>query len=126
MKTDRNCCWYEPVEVGDDNGYWKSDAKYSTDGAQWSNKLARCSERSHISVPSAGHGDDRPVEGLGQSVEGGVGFILLQSVGQASEDQHAHADCHGQQEQLSVKCLRINFNPVAKFSSLNFQTSQRR
>ena len=105
MKTDRNCCWYEPVEVGDDNGYWKSDAKYSTDGAQWSNKLARCSERSNISVPSAGHGDDRPVESLGQSVEHRVLLVLLQSVGQTSEDQHPHADCHAQQQQLPGKLM---------------------
>ena len=115
-----------PVEVCDNDRNGESDTEYSTDGAQWSDEFSSSGLGSHISVPSAGHGDDRPVEGLGQGVEGGVGFIFLQSVGQASEDQHTHADCHGQQEQLSGKCLRINFNPVAKFSSLNFQTSQRR
>ena len=55
--------------------------------------------RPHLTC--AGHGDDGPVEGLGQGVEGGAGLILLQGVGQASEYEHPHADSHGQQQQLS-------------------------
>ena len=49
-----------------------------------------------VSVAGAGHGDDGPVEGLGQSVEHRVLLVLLQGVAQASEDQHPHADCHAQ------------------------------
>ena len=48
----------------------------------------------------AGHGDDGPVEGLGQGVEHGAGLVLLQRVGQTSEDQHAHAHSHREQQQL--------------------------
>ena len=48
----------------------------------------------------AGHGDDGPVEGLGQGVELGVRLVLLEGVGQARKDQHPHADCHGEQQQL--------------------------
>ena len=55
----------------------------------------------HQTPTCAGHGDDGPVEGLGQGVEGGAGLILLQGVGQAREYQHPHADSHGQQQQLS-------------------------
>ena len=51
-------------------------------------------------LTGAGHGDDGPVQGLGQSVELGVRLILLEGVGQARKDQHAHADCHGEQQQL--------------------------
>ena len=42
----------------------------------------------------AGHGDDGPVEGLGQRVERRVRLVLLQGVGQACEYQHPHADSH--------------------------------
>ena len=42
-------------------------------------------------VTCAGHGDDGPVQCLGQSVEVRLVLVLLQSVGQASEYQHPHA-----------------------------------
>ena len=51
-------------------------------------------------LTGAGHGDDGPVQGLGQSVEHRVRLILLERVGQASEYQHPHADRHGEQQQL--------------------------
>ena len=44
-----------------------------------------------VTIAGAGHGDDGPVQGLGQSVEHCVRLILLQSVAQASEYQHPHA-----------------------------------
>ena len=47
-------------------------------------------------VTCAGHGDDGPVQGLGQGVEHCAGLVLLQGVGQAREDQHPHAHCHAQ------------------------------
>ena len=50
----------------------------------------------------AGHGDDGPVEGLGQCVEHGVGLVLLQGVPQPGKDQHPHAHRHCQQQKLSV------------------------
>ena len=37
---------------------------------------------------------------LGQGVEHGAGLVLLQRVGQTSEDEHAHADRHREQQQL--------------------------
>ena len=46
----------------------------------------------------AGHGDDGPVQGLGQSVEHRPWLVLLQGVGQASENQHPHAYCHGEKQ----------------------------
>ena len=53
----------------------------------------------------AGHGDDGPVEGLGQGVEGGVGLVLLQRVRQTREYEHAHADRHREQQQLPSQIL---------------------
>ena len=49
-----------------------------------------------VTIAGAGHGDDGPVQGLGQRVERRVLLVLLQGVAQASEDQHPHADCHAQ------------------------------
>ena len=43
-------------------------------------------------VTCAGHGDDSPVEGLGQRVELSVWLVFLQGVAQTSEYQHAHTD----------------------------------
>ena len=98
----------EPVEVSDNDGDGQSDAEHSTDGTQRSNKLASCREGSHVTVSGAGHGDDGPVQGLWQGVEHRVGLILLQSISQASEDQHAHADRHTQQQQLPGKRQHSN------------------
>ena len=53
-----------------------------------------------VTIAGAGHGDDGPVQGLGQRVERRVLLVLLQGVAQASEDQHPHADCHAQKQQL--------------------------
>ena len=54
----------------------------------------------HQNPTCAGHGDDGPVQGLGQGVEHRAGLVLLQGVGQAREDQHPHAHRHAQQQQL--------------------------
>ena len=48
----------------------------------------------------AGHGDDGPVESLGQCVEHGVGLVLLQGVTQPGKDQHPHAHRHAQQQKF--------------------------
>ena len=42
-------------------------------------------------VTCAGHGDDGPVQCLGQRVELSFVFVLLQCVSQASKYQHPHA-----------------------------------
>ena len=54
-----------------------------------------------LALTCTGHGDDGPVQGLGQCVEHRVRLVLLQGVGQACEYQHPHADSHGEEEQLS-------------------------
>ena len=102
-----------PVEVGHDDGDGEGDAEHAADGAQRPNKLAGSGQGSNVSiawclvseslwlpdgVTCAGHGDDGPVQGLGQGVEHCARLILLQGVGQAREDQHAHADRHAQQQ----------------------------
>ena len=53
-------------------------------------------------VTCAGHGDDGPVQGLGQRVEHRVRLVLLQGVAQPGEYQHPHADRHTEQQQLPV------------------------
>ena len=53
-------------------------------------------------VTCAGHGDDGPVECLGQSVELSLVLVLLQSVGQPSHDQHTHTDSHCKKEEFSL------------------------
>ena len=55
-----------------------------------------------VDVTCAGHGDDGPVEGLGQRVEHRVRLVLLQGVAQPREYQHAHADRHAEEQQLSA------------------------
>ena len=52
--------------------------------------------RRYLDVTCAGHGDNGPVKGLGQSVEHCPRLILLQSIGQPREDQHPHAHSHAQ------------------------------
>ena len=42
-------------------------------------------------VTCAGHGDDGPVQSLGQRVELRLVFVLLQRIGKSREDQHPHA-----------------------------------
>ena len=54
-----------PVEVCDNDGDGKGDAEHSTDGAQRGNKLPSRSPGGNVTVSSAGHGDDGPVQGLG-------------------------------------------------------------
>ena len=93
--------WVLPVEVRDNDWNGQSDAENSTDGTEWRYELPPWRLRSDVSIASAGHGDDGPVQGLGQRIERRVRLVLLQGVGQACEYQHPHADSHGEEEQLS-------------------------
>ena len=62
----------------------------------------------------AGHGDDCPVEGLREGVEHCVRFILLQGISEASKDEHAHADRHGEEEELpGGELVKGHLLPVA-------------
>ena len=79
-----------PVKVGDNDWNGKRDAEHAADGTQRRYKLAGSRPGGNVTVPGAGHGDDGPVQGLGQRVEHRVRLVLLQSVAQASEYQHAH------------------------------------
>ena len=51
-------------------------------------------------ITCAGHGNDGPIEGLRESVEHGVGLVLLKRVAQAREDQHTHAHSHAQEKKF--------------------------
>ena len=92
----------EPVEVGHNDRDGQSDAESPADAAEGGDQLARGRGRSYVAVARAGHGDDGPVQGLGQRVEHRVRLVLLQGVGQAGHDQHAHRDRHGEEQQFSA------------------------
>ena len=87
-----------PVEVCHNDGYWQCDAEDTTNGAERGNQFAGRGLGRDVPIASAGHGDDRPVQRLGQGVEHCVRLVLLQGIAQASEDQHAHAHRHAQQQ----------------------------
>ena len=89
-----------PVEVGDDDWYGKGDTQNPTDGTQRAHKLPSGGGGGNVPVAGAGHGDDGPVQRLGERVELGLLLVLLQGVGQAGEDQHTHAHSHTQQQQF--------------------------
>ena len=86
----------QPVEVCHYDRDGKSDGESATDTTYWRHQLARGSGGCNVTVASAGHGDDGPVQGLWQGVEHGVGLVLLQSIPEPSKYQHAHADSHTQ------------------------------
>ena len=94
--------WRRPVEVSYNDGDGQSDAENSTDGAEWGHQLPGRGPGWDVPVARAGHGDDGPVQGLGQRVEHRVRLVLLQGVAQPSEYQHAHADRHTEEQQLPV------------------------
>ena len=86
--------WRRPVEVCYNDWNGQSDAEDSTDGTEWGHQLPGRGAGRDIAVARAGHGDDGPVQGLGQRVEHCVRLVLLQGVAEPGEYQHSHADSH--------------------------------
>ena len=75
-----------PVEVGDDDWYGKGNTQNPTDGTQRAHKLPSGGGGGNVPISGAGHGDDGPVQRLGERVELGLLLVLLQGVGQAGKD----------------------------------------
>ena len=75
-----------PVEVGDDDWYGKGDTQNPTDGTERAHELPRGGGGGDVPISGAGHGDDGPVQRLGERVELGLLLVLLQGVGQAGKD----------------------------------------
>ena len=67
-------------------------------------------------VTCAGHCDDGPVESLGEGVEHGVGFVLLQGVAKTGKDQHTHAYRHTQQQKFPASIGSEFGSNLAKWS----------
>ena len=66
-------------------------------------------------VTCAGHGDDGPVQCLGQRVELSFVFVLLQSVGQTSEYQHPHTVL----QEIKTLLYSFQFKMVSSVSVLH-------
>ena len=93
---------HRPVEVGHYDGDGQGDTEGPADAAEGGHQLAGGGGGGDVPVPGAGHGDDGPVQGLGQRVEHRVRLVLLQGVRQPGHDEHAHADSHCEEQQLSL------------------------
>ena len=65
-----------PVEVGHDDGDGEGDAQGAADAADAGHQFARGSGGGNVTIASAGHGDDGPVQSLRQGEEHRVRLIL--------------------------------------------------